>query len=264
MADITTGPSEAAQILWDAWSRSARIDQLPARCRPQDRAAGYAVQAELARVSGQQAAGWKIAATSPAGQRHIGVDGPLGGRLLSGKLVTPGTSIDLVGNAMRVAEAEFAFRMAAPLPSRQTPYTIDEVAAAAGSLHLAIEVPDSRYEDYATVGAPQLIADMACASWAAIGPAVAQDWRTMDLDAHRVVAFCTERPAGEGSGANVGGPLHALTWLANEVARYAGGLRAGDVIITGTCVPPVPIAPGDHLRMDFGSLGSIELRFSGG
>jgi 2-keto-4-pentenoate hydratase len=217
----------------------------------------------VARLSGQDVAGWKIAATSLAGQRHIGVDGPLAGRLLSGRLVTPGAAFDLSGNAMRVAEAEFAFRMAAPLPARPAPYTLDDVAAAVASLHLAIEVPDSRYEDYAAVGAPQLIADMACASWATIGPAVADNWRGADLDAHRVAAFRNERPAGDGCGANVGGPLRALTWLANEAAAHAGGLRAGDLDITGTCGPPVPVAPGEHLRMDFGSLGAIGLGYGG-
>jgi 2-keto-4-pentenoate hydratase len=260
--DVTAETREAAAILWDAWCRAAPIDQLPPRCRPRDRAAGYAIQAEIARLSGQPVAGWKIAATSAAGQRHIGVDGPLAGRLLSGRLVDPGAVIDLEGSSMRVAEAEFAFRMAAPLPPRGSPYTIDEVAAATASLHLAIEVPDSRFRDVSSVGAPQLVADNACAWWAAIGPAVEADWRARDLDAHDVAAYRNGRPAAAGRGANVGGPLRALTWLANEVAACAGGLRPGDLVITGTCVPPVPIARGDRLLMDFGDLGRIELGFA--
>ena len=260
--DPTSAAAEAAAILWETWRQSRRIDQLPPRCRPRDRAEGYAVQREVARLSGQRVAGWKIAATSLAGQRHIGVDGPLAGRLLADRLVAPGSVIDLTGNAMRVAEAEFAFRMAAPLPPRSSPYSAADVAAATASLHLAIEVPDSRYDDFAVVGAPQLIADTACAWWAAIGPAVDAEWRARDLVRHDVAALRNGAPAGSGRGANVGGPLRALTWLANEVATYAGGLHAGDVIITGTCVPPVPIAPGDRMRMDFGDLGHIDVAFT--
>lgn len=258
---FTNAVAEAAGILWETWRRSGRIDQLPARCRPGDRGEGYAIQREVARLSGQAVAGWKIAATSAAGQRHIGVDGPLAGRLLSGRLVAPGSTIDLTDNAMRVAEAEFAFRMAQPLPPRPAAYTVAEVAAATASLHLAIELPDSRYADFAVVGAPQLIADTACASWAAIGPAVGLDWRARDLAAIEVVAFRTGDAVGRGGGGNVGGPLHALTWLANEVATYDGGLQPGDVIITGTCVPPVPVGPGDRVRMEFGDLGTIEVQF---
>ena len=55
------------------------------------------------------------------------------------------------------------------LPPRAAPYTIEEVLAAVETLHPAIEVPDSRYEDFAKVGAAQLIADNACAHYFVLG-----------------------------------------------------------------------------------------------
>ena len=68
---------------------------------------------------------------------------------------------------------------------------------------------------------------------------------------------------GEGSGANVlGDPRVALTWIANELRQFAEGLRAGDVVITGTCLAPVPVAPGDFVRMDFGELGAVNATIS--
>lgn len=201
---------------------------------------------------------------SLAGQRHINVDGPLAGPLLANRLVAGGSSIDLRGNQMRLAEAEFAFRMAAPLPPRGSPYAVDEVRTATASLHPAIEFPDSRYEDVTAVGAPQLIADAACAWWAAVGEAATIGWRDIDLDAHAVAVFKDGRLFAEGRGENVGGPLRALTWIANELASYAVGLRAGDLVITGTCVEPVPIAPGGRLRVDFGNLGTIDATFQPG
>ena len=254
--------AQAAEILWDAWTQGASIASLPDRYRPRSRAEGYAVQAELVRLSGQRVAGWKIAATSVAGQRHINVDGPLAGPLLANRLVRPGSTIDLRGNRMRLAEAEFAFRMAASLPSREAPYTIDEVKLAIASVHPAIEVPDSRYDDVTAVGAAQLIADAACAWRAAIDEIGIADWRDHDLDAQPVVVFKDGRIAAEGRGENVGGPLRALTWVANELASYASGLRAGDLVITGTCVEPVPIAPGERLRVEFSGLGAIEAAFA--
>jgi 2-keto-4-pentenoate hydratase len=66
----------AAAILWQHWQQSTRLDELPAQCRPGSRAEGYAIQAEVAKLSGQSIVGWKIAATSTAGQQHIRVDGP--------------------------------------------------------------------------------------------------------------------------------------------------------------------------------------------
>lgn len=258
-----TAARDAAKLLWRHWQRSTRLDQLPEECRPVTRADGYAVQAEVANASGQAVAGWKIAATSAAGQRHINVDGPLAGRLLAGRELAPAGTVSLAGNLMRVAEAEFAFTLARPLPRRDAPYTMDAVMAAVDSLHPAIEIPDSRYVDFAAVGGPQLIADTACANWFMIGPEVPGFWRERDLAAHRVAARRNGEVAAEGGGLNVlGDPRIALTWIANELCAFERGLRAGDVVITGTCVPPVPVAPGDHVHMDFGDFGTIDASFA--
>jgi 2-keto-4-pentenoate hydratase len=253
---------DAAELLWSHWQRCSQIDGLPPACRPNSRAEGYAIQAEVAKLSGHAVAGWKIAATSVAGQKHIKVDGPLAGRLLAHTQKRPGGRVPLAGNVMNVAEGEFAFRMAGDLPSRSTPYSVDDVLSAVGALHLAIEVPNSRYREFAKVGTAQLIADTACACWFLLGPESDASWRDTDLSQHGVVAYRNGQVAGEGSGANVlGDPRVALAWIANELCTFADGLRAGEVVMTGTCLVPVAVAPGDHVRMDFGRLGSIETAF---
>ena len=252
---------EAAAILLANWRADTRIAALPEACRPGDRADGYRVAAALARQTGDTVAGWKIAATSAAGQKHINVDGPLAGRILKGQLVPPEGTARLGGNVMRVAEAEFAFAFGRDLAPRDTPYSQDEVMAAVSALHLSIEVPDSRYADFTKVGAPSLIADTACASWLTLGTPVDAPWRGLDLAAHVVTAFRNGEKVAEGTGAAVlGDPRIALAWLAGEVARHGGGIRLGDIVTTGTCVTPVPIAPGDRVTMDYGALGRIEVR----
>ena len=252
----------AAAILWRHWQQSTRFDELPAHCRPGTRAEGYAIQAEIAELSGQNVVGWKIAATSAAGQRHIRVDGPMAGCLLSARALEGGARMSLAGNNMKVAEAEFAFRMGSPLPKRAEPYSVAEVLAAVASLHPAIEVPDSRYNDFTRVGEAQLIADVACACWFMIGPATRADWRALDLARHGVAAYRNGALAGQGSGANVlGDPRSALAWIANELCTYGDGLRSGDVVITGTCVTPVPISAGDSVKMDFGAFGVLDMGF---
>jgi len=253
----------AAAVLWQHWQQSTRFDELPAHCRPGSRDEAYAIQAEVAKLSGQRIVGWKIAATSAAGQHHIRVDGPLAGCLLSARALEGGARITLAGNHMRVAEAEFAFRMGAHLPKRAKSYGVSEVVDAVASLHPAIEVPDSRYEDFTRVGAAQLIADVACACWFVIGPATRADWRAIDLAEHSVAAYRNGALAGEGSGANVlGDPRRALAWVANELCTYGDGLRAGDVVMTGTCVTPVPVCAGDSVRADFGAFGVLEVGFA--
>ena len=85
---------------------------------PATRARGYAVQALLERAAHDPLFGWKIAATSAAGQAHINVDGPLAGRILAERVVPEGVPVRLGANRMRVAEVEFAFRMGQDLSPR--------------------------------------------------------------------------------------------------------------------------------------------------
>ena len=62
-------------------------------------------------MTGERAIGWKIAATSIAGQKHIGVSGPLAGRLLESRLKANGVAVSMGSNIMKVGEAGFAFLM---------------------------------------------------------------------------------------------------------------------------------------------------------
>ena len=252
---------EAARILWDAWSARRRIPDLPEDCRPESLDDGYAVQRAVAERSGSGTIGWKIAATSRAGQAHIGVDGPLAGRLLESKAHRDGARIPAGHLHMGVAEAEFAFRIGRDLPSTGAPFSIDDVMARVASLHVAIEIPDSRFDDFAVAGAPQLIADTACAEFFVLGPAAPDAWRTVDLASHSVVFRINGADASTGTGANVlGDPRIALTWIANDRAERGEPLLAGEVVTTGTCVTPASIGPGDELLADFGRLGTVGAR----
>jgi len=254
---------QASGLLWEHWSGGRRLDQIPASIRPASRADGYAVQATLEGRSGAPLFGWKIAATSTAGQKHINVDGPLAGRLLAERAFESGATVPFGANHMRVAEAEFAFRMRRDLTPQWGPFGVAEVVDAAGSLHPAIEIPDSRYDDFTIVGAAQLIADDACAHYFVLGAAAPDSWRAIDLSAHAVTGEVVGKPARDGVGANVlGDPRIALAWLANELSSLGITLRAGQVVTTGTCLVPLEIAPGDHVRMDFGVLGQVEATLS--
>ncbi len=256
---MTVPPVSAGSILWSNWQKRSRIDQLPPEYRPVDRAAAYSAQREIVAFSGQDIVGWKIAATSVAGQQHIGVDGPLAGPLLANRVLPSGATVPLDGNAMMVGEAEFAFTFARALPTRGNPYTQEEVMSAVESLHPAIEVPDSRYHDFAKVGAYQLIADTACADWFILGPPTAVDWRSRDFVTHAVAVYRGSQKVAIGSGANVlGDPRVALTWLINELRTYGDGIAAGQFVTTGTCVVPVPIQRGEIFRADFGDFGTVE------
>jgi 2-keto-4-pentenoate hydratase len=249
---------ETSTFLLDLWRRQQRCANLPAHLAPRDKAEAYAAQAFIEKESAKPLFGWKIAATSIAGQRHIGVDGPLAGRYISERSVCSEMTVPFGRNHMKVAEVEFAFRMGRSLAPRSTAYTEAEVFDAVASLHPAIEIPDSRYDHFEKVGANALIADNACADWLTIGEAAPDSWRNLDLAAFKPVGRICGKPDVQGLGSNVlGSPRIAMTWLVNELSSLGITLASGQVVTTGTCVVPMAIAAGDHIEADFGSLGSV-------
>lgn len=253
----------AAGALWQLWQEGRRLPALPDAIRPRTREEGYEIQAQLEQRSARPLFGWKIAATSVAGQTHINVDGPLAGRLLAERVFQDGAQLPFGANHMRVAEAEFAFRMGRTLEPRDQPYEVAEILDAVATLHPAIEVPDSRYDDFTIVGAPQLIADNACAHLFVLGAGTRAAWRDLDLVERVVSGTIVGKTTHHGKGANVlGDPRIALTWLVNELSQLRIALEADQVVTTGTCIVPLPISPGDRIEMDFGVLGKVscELR----
>jgi 2-keto-4-pentenoate hydratase len=251
----------ASRTLQDHWRAGTKFDALNAGQRPQTREEGYAIQAEIERLSKAKLFGWKIAATSEAGQKHINVPGPMAGRILQETLIEDGGIASMAGNEMRVAEPEFAFRMRTDLPPRPLAYSVAEVLEAVDTLHPAIEIPDSRFADFISAGEAQIIADNACAHLFVLGKPTTANWRAMDLVEERpVIAIRGQRFVGHGKNV-LGDPRAALAWLANELRGLGITLRAGEVVTTGTCLPPLPIQSGDRMEADFGVLGKVSVGF---
>jgi 2-keto-4-pentenoate hydratase len=256
----------AAALLWDCAESGRFIDGLADDIRPTTRSEGYAVQAQWPIVSGERVVGWKIAATSQAGREHIGVSGPLAGRILNSRVYADGSEVPSLGNGMRVAEPEFGFAMARDLAPRGSAYTVDEVLDAVDCVFPSIELPSSRFADFVRAGEGQLLADNACAGRFVFGARRRVKGPQLDLGRHEVRGTVERNGTtvlerlGTGT-AVLGDPRAALAWLVNEVNRLGLTLRAGHVVSTGTCMVPMPIEPGDIVRADYGALGRVALTF---
>jgi 2-keto-4-pentenoate hydratase len=252
----------ASLTLHGHWRAGTKLSALDASMRPLDRVEAYAIQAEIERTSNARLFGWKIAATSEAGQKHINVAGPMAGRILAETVIPDGGNATMAGNEMRVAEPEFAFRMAIDLPPRSSPYTVAEVLDAVDTLHPAIEIPDSRFADFVNAGEAQIIADNACAHLFVMGRPTPANWRALALVEQKpVITLRAQQYVGHGKNV-LGDPRIALAWLANELRQLGLTLRAGEVVTTGTCHPPLAIRSGDLIEADFGVLGKVSVRFS--
>lgn len=249
----------AAKALFDHWQSGAKLRELRLSQRPRDRAEGYAIAGAMERHFAGRPFGWKIAATSAAGQQHINVSGPLAGRIFAERVIPDGGTASMAGNEMQVGEPEFAFRMGRDLAPRAAPYSVEEVLASVDTLHPAIELPDSRFADFVTAGEAQLIADQACAHLFVLGAATDADWRAVDLvETRPVVTLRGQHFVGHGKNV-LGDPRVALAWLANELRGLGMTLQAGEVVTTGTCHPPLPIQAGDQFEADFGAFGKVSV-----
>ena len=80
----------ASRTLHDHWRAGIKLAGLDPRLRPRSRTEAYAIQGKIETYSNGKLFGWKIAATSEAGQKHINVDGPMAGRILSETVVQIG------------------------------------------------------------------------------------------------------------------------------------------------------------------------------
>jgi 2-keto-4-pentenoate hydratase len=88
-------------------------------------------------------------------------------------------------------------------------------------------------------------------------------WDGRDLKPHRVRITINGTTGGEGTGSRaLGDPLNVLVWLANHRSAAGRGLRAGEIVSTGTCTGLDPVQAGDIALAEFGALGSVEIAFA--
>ena len=255
----------ASELLAQARINRKRLPELPAPVRPKTPDEAYVVQGALidqllAHYSGG-VIGYKVACTNVTAQRQLNVDAPFSGRLLSAFFNESPARVPAGEFFMRVVEAEFAFEMARDLPPAPQPRSRQEIAAAVKGVLPGIEIVDSRFDEWTTIGAPSLIADNACnAAW--VKGRLLTDWQSVDLAAQAVRVTVNGKVLREGSGSNVlGHPLHALEWLVNHLSVRGLGLKAGQFITTGVTTEVYMAERGDRITADFGPVGSVDLEF---
>jgi 2-keto-4-pentenoate hydratase len=256
---------KAADFIADLRFALRQEPQIPESFRPEDIAAGYAVQEgvvdRLLQKYGGRAVGYKVACTNKLAQELLGTDTPFYGRLLSPFAHQSPARMSAQDFSMRVIEAEFSFQMAEDLHREGIPYDRESVAEAVAAILPSIEIVDSRYTVWTEVPLPSLIADNGCNSAWVRGNAT-EEWRHLDLVSHQVWLKVNGAEKLSGTGAAVlGHPLNSLAWLANTLCEKGQSLKAGDLVSTGVCTDIYLAEPGDQIVADFGALGEVEISF---
>lgn len=255
----------AAEKLLEAHERRERFAPLPGVIAPRTPNEAYAIQDAFVALRAQKlgaVAGYKIALTSEAMRRFVGVNSPQAGMMFASTLQRSPGRIRAADFVRPIIEFEVAVEMADVLPVADSPFTRDRIAHAVGAVMPAIELADDRNADYKQLARHplELIADNSWNEGAVLGAPV-REWQAIDLAAVRAIAKINGQHVGEGRGADaMGHPLDAVAWLANHLAAIGRGLVRGDVVITGSLITTKAVAAGDVVRYDLTELGTVELR----
>ena len=251
-------PTErAAASLLEARRTGTRLERLPEDATPADTAAAYAIQdrvtAELRSELGGTG-GWKVGSKGTTDQ-------PLCAPMPSGLFQASRGILNGGAFKTRIIEAEVAFHIAADLPPIGRPYETEDVADAIDYIVPAIEVVESRYVNFRVLDRMSVLAD-SLSNGGFIHSEPVHDWRGLDLVNPTASLVVDGAVILETKGGNPAGDLMRLVvWLANHLAERTGGLRAGDLVTTGSFIGMQPVGPAADVEIRLSGVGSASVRF---
>jgi 2-keto-4-pentenoate hydratase len=224
---------------------------------------GMERQLELRRrrlADGARPIGWKLGLGTPAAMEQHGTSAPLVGFLTDQGLREPGTELEIAGWTKPTAEPEVAVHIAGDIPAGADR---DTVTAAIGGLGIAFEIVDI---DGGEV--EEILAGDIFHRHVILGPARAFAGGATDGDPGVALADLRGeirhgddvQPVDDPL-ALVGDPVAAVVHLASHLAAFGETVRAGEVLITGSIVPALAVAPGDRLHYRLEPLGELAVTF---
>ena len=221
----------------------------------------YAIQQRLiARRlgAGERVVGKKIGVTSQAVMNMLGVFQPDFGILLDGMVYNEGQPIEARTLIQPKAEGEIAFVLKKDLMGPGV--TAADVMAATEGVMACFEIVDSRIRDW-KIQIQDTVADNASCGVFVLGDRLV-DPRDVDLATCGMVLEKNGEIVATGAGAAaLGHPANAVAWLANTLGRLGMGLKAGEVVLSGSLGIMVPVQAGDSLRVTLGGIGGCSVRF---
>jgi 2-keto-4-pentenoate hydratase len=205
--------------------------------------------------------GHKVGLSSKAMQQMMGVDEPDYGHLLADMRLSEDVPVAADRYCYPRVEVEVGFILGADLPGEEC--TEADVLAGTAALAPAIELIDSRIRDW-KISLPDTIADNASSAAFVLGQARV-DPADVDVRGIDAVLWRGDEQVAEGrSDAVLGNPVTAVAWLARKVAGFGVRLRAGHVVLPGSCTRAIDARAGDKFRAEFAGLGSVSLSFDRG
>jgi len=246
-----------AQWMWDARQRRLPYRNLPDDLRPASIAEAYAAQEayyRLAEPTYGAVAGAKIATTTKVMQQLMGINHPCGGAIFSRTIHRSPAKLGAADFVNLRIESEIALKLGADLPASGAPWTRDTVAPAVAAALPAFELIEDRNADYAKTEAASLIVENCWNGGIVTGAPKRMPLNDLVGIAGRLTL--DGKRVGEGAAED---PCATLAWLANHVAERGRDLKAEMIVITGSLIPTVSIAPGQQAVFTVAGLGEVAM-----
>jgi 2-keto-4-pentenoate hydratase len=259
---VTAGGGERADVVKEliAARDERRLHRPPSEQAPLSLAQAYEVQDALRQAlvaRGARVAGWKSGFTTRAGQEAFGVSEPVSAFLLAADTFASGATLPAARFVKPAVETEIAFVMRRELAGPGV--TVPQALTAVEGAMPALELIDFRYS-----GKPHgtdVVADGVYANAVVLGGALTSV-AGLDLALEGLVYEQNGLVAATNAAAEVmGNPLNSLAWLANHLGARGLGLRAGDVVMSGSVSKLLTPKAGDTIRATYTRLGSVTVRF---
>jgi len=209
--------------------------------------------------AGETVVGKKIGVTSKPVQDMLGVFQPDFGFLTDGMVFKDGADISIDKHLIQPrAEGEIAFRLKADLAGPGV--TEQDVLDATESIMPCFEIVDSRIQDW-KIKIQDTVADNASCGVFVLG-ANEVDPRDFDLPGLQMKIYKNGALHSEGLGSAVqGNPLTAVAWLANTLGEFGIPFKAGEVILSGSLAPLIPVVAGDRMSLEIAGIGGCSCQF---
>ena len=208
--------------------------------------------------AGETIVGKKIGVTSKVVMDMLKVDQPDFGQMTSGMVFNEGDAIRADSMIAPKAEAEVAFVLKSDLMGPGV--TAADVLRATDFVVPCFEIVDSRIKDW-KIKIQDTVADNASCGVLTLG-GLRKSPRQLDLALAGMVLEKNGEIVSTSTGAAVqGSPVNAVAWLANTLGRLGIGLKAGEIILSGSQSPLIPVKAGDSLYCSVGGLGGTSVRF---
>ncbi len=264
--DVKRLTDREVEVIADAFvsaRREARVlDRFPGDL-PATLDDAYRVQEAQIALDGRPVVGWKVAMIRPDLRAALGAEricGPIFAGLVADLPEGGAADVAVHDGGFAALEAEFVARFAADLEPGPDGFDDARIASALASLHAGAEVASSPLPPINEIGPIAVVCDRGNNAGAVVGPTL-PDWRTADPATLTSEMLVDGVSVGRGSAASVpGGPIGALAFLADNLAKRGRKLRAGDVVLTGMTTGIHIVVPGSSGRIVFGGVAACDMR----